>query len=111
MVICALSAAFSGLFFYFIGLSQKGKAMEVTNELPDTVFFRIIYVDKISCILETIDVSRERFYVSRALFFGDTPIRAGVTVRKAQSYKDQCASGSSTRLGFAPLVVVTEEEA
>lgn len=93
--------AFSGFMGYIWGNSKRGSLVKYTNELPNG-FLRVISIDKVSSVLEEIDVNRKRFLVSTEVF-GGKPIRPTDVVRKIKSDKERKDLGIKV-LGYPPLV-------
>ncbi|MFZ4500307.1 MAG: hypothetical protein ACOYMZ_02275 [Minisyncoccia bacterium] len=93
--------AFSGFMGYIWGNSKRGSLVKYTNELPNG-FLRVISIDKVSSVLEEIDVNRKRFLVSTEVF-GGKPIRPTDIVRKIKSDKERKELGIKV-LGYPPLV-------
>jgi hypothetical protein len=93
--------AFSGFMGYIWGNSKRGRLVKYTNELPNG-FLRVISIDKVSSVLEEIDVNRRRFLVSTEVF-GGKPIRPTDVVRKIKNDKERKELGIKV-LGYPPLV-------
>lgn len=86
---------------YTIGNAKRGSLVKYTNELPNG-FLRVVSIDKVSSVLEEIDVNRKRFLVSTEVF-GGKPIRPTDVVRKIKSDKERKELGIKV-LGYPPLV-------
>lgn len=103
-----LAIVFAGLCFftgYLLGNSKKGKMVHYTNELPNG-FMKVISIDRISAVLEEVNVNRKRFLVSVEVF-GGKPIRPQDVVRKIKNNKEWKKLGIPG-LGYPPLVKETE---
>lgn len=97
---------FGGFIGYCWGNSKRGNLVKYTNELPNG-FLRVISIDKISSVLEEINVGRKRFLVSTAVF-GGKPICPKDRVRKIKSDKER-KELEIPILGYPPLVKDLEE--
>lgn len=91
--------AFSGFMGYIWGNSKRGRMVRYTNELPNC-FLRVVHIDKVSSVLEGIDIDRKRFLVSTEVF-GGKPIRPADVVRKIND-KERKELGIKV-LGYPPL--------
>ncbi|MDD2354385.1 MAG: hypothetical protein PHX76_03370 [Patescibacteria group bacterium] len=92
---------FGGLIGYLWGNSKRGRLVKYTNELPNG-FMTVVSTDKISTVLEDVNVGRKRFLVSTEVF-GGKPIRPKDIVRKIKSDKERKNLGIPV-LGYPPLV-------
>jgi len=81
--------------------SLRGRLVKCTNDLPRG-YFRVISVDRISSVLEEINVDKKRFLVSSEVF-GEKPIRPTDIVRKVKNDKERKDLGIKV-LGYPPLV-------
>ena len=99
LIIFALCFGF--LIGYCLGNSKRGKLVKYTNELPNG-FMRVINVDKVSSVLEEINIDKKRFLVSSEVF-GGKPIRPTDVVRKIKSDRERKDLGIAV-LGYPPLV-------
>lgn len=93
--------AFGSLLGYIWGNSKRGRLVKYTNELPNG-FMTVVSTDKISTVLEDINVGKRRFLVSTEVF-GGKPIRPKDIVRKINSDKERKEFGIPV-LGYPPLV-------
>ena len=84
---------------YIWGNSKRGSLVKRTNELPNG-FLRVISIDKVSSVLEEIDINKKRFLVSTEVF-GGKPIRPTDVVRKIGDKKRK-ELGIKV-LGYPPL--------
>lgn len=92
---------FGGLIGYCWGNTKRGSLVKYTNELPNG-YLRVVSIDRISAVLENIDINKKRFLVS-ADVFGGKPIRPKDVVRKIKSDKERKDLGIRV-LGYPPLV-------
>jgi hypothetical protein len=106
VIICCLIFGALMLFLgYCWGNSKRGRMVEYTNELPNG-FMKVISSDRISTVLEEVNVNRKRFLVSTKVF-GGKPICPKDIVRKVMNDKERRDLGIPV-LGYGPLVKDSE---
>lgn len=105
LIFCVL--IFGVLIGFCLKSSKKSNLIKHTKNIPSRLF-RVVSSDRVSTVLEGINMDKKRFLVSTDVF-GGKPIQPKDVVRKIKSVSEQNSLGIPP-LGYIPLVKETEEE-